>query len=275
MIKKYLKIVIILLTAFSAKAQLTVTNTLTPTQLVQNVLLGNGVTASNIAFTGSNLSRREFNGTVSNIGFTSGILLTTGNVNIAIGPNNLGGAGTNLGIPNTDPQLNSIATSNLNNAAILEFDFIPLADTIKFKYVFASEEYTEYVCSNFNDVFGFFISGPNPSGGNYTNVNIAQIPETSLPVAINTINPGVAGANSGAGSCTRLAYSNLYVNNNQNSVQYGTYYYVLTVPSSGQVVAKTNSTPATGSYDESTEETTKVFAGFFQIVRLKQIAFAS
>jgi gliding motility-associated-like protein len=49
----------------------------------------------------------------------------------------------------------------------------------------------------------------------------------------------------------------------------GTYYYVLTVPASGQVVAKTNPTPVTGSYDESTKETTKVFAGFFQIVRLK------
>lgn len=205
----------------AASAQLTVNTGFTPTQLVQNVLLGSGVTASGVTFSGTATQRSEFNGTASNIGFTSGVLLTTGDASVAPGPNNSSSAGMGgTGAVENDVQLNSIATTTLYDGAVLEFDFIPMADTLKFRYVFASEEYPEFVCSNFNDVFGFFISGPNPAGGSYTNLNIAQIPGTSLPVAINTVNPGVAGASSGGGTCTSLAYSSLYVNNTLNSVQY-------------------------------------------------------
>ncbi len=205
----------------STQAQLTVNTGFTPTQLVQNVLLGSGVTASGVTFSGTATQRSEFNGTASNIGFTSGVLLTTGDASVAPGPNNSSSAGAGgTGSVENDPQLNSIATTTLYDGAVLEFDFVPMADTLKFRYVFASEEYPEFVCSNFNDVFGFFISGPNPAGGSYTNLNIAQIPGTSLPVAINTVNPGVAGASSGGGSCTSLAYSSLYVNNTLNTVQY-------------------------------------------------------
>lgn len=202
-------------------AQLTVNNTLTPPLLVQNVLLGSGVTASGVTFSGTATQRGEFNGTASNIGFSSGVLLTTGDISVAPGPNSSGGASAGgTGAVCTDPQLNSIATTTLYDGAVLEFDFIPMADTLKFRYVFASEEYPEYVCSNFNDVFGFFISGPNPAGGSYTSYNIARVPGTTLPVAINTINPGVPGSSSGGGSCTSLAYSSLYVNNTLNTVQY-------------------------------------------------------
>jgi hypothetical protein len=65
-----------------------------------------------------------------------------------------------------------------------------LADTLKFRYAFGSEEYMEFANSSFNDVFGFFISGPNPSGGSYTNQNIALIPGTATPVTINNVNGG-------------------------------------------------------------------------------------
>ena len=163
-----------------SKAQLTVSTALTPAQLVQNVLLGAGVTASNITYNGVAVAAGSFNGATSNIGFASGVILATGDVNVAVGPNNSGslsngGAGTS----STDPELMSIATNTLYDAAILEFDFIPVSDTVKFRYVFGSEEYPEYVCSDYNDVFGFFISGPNPAGGTYTNNNIAIIPGSS------------------------------------------------------------------------------------------------
>lgn len=209
-----------------SKAQLTVSTALTPAQLVQNVLLGGGVTASNITYNGVAVAAGSFNGATSNIGFSSGIILATGDVNVAVGPNNSGslsngGAGTS----STDPELTSIATNTLYDAAILEFDFIPISDTVKFRYVFGSEEYPEYVCSNYNDVFGFFISGPNPAGGTYTNNNIAIIPTSNPPlaVAINSVNPGVAGSSSGGGTCTSLAYSSFYFDNETppgTSVQY-------------------------------------------------------
>ncbi|MBN2728134.1 MAG: choice-of-anchor L domain-containing protein, partial [Bacteroidales bacterium] len=113
------------------------------------------------------------------------------------------------------------------DAAVLEFDFIPSSDTVRFFYVFGSEEYPEYVCSEFNDVFAFFLSGPNPSGGSYTNENIAKIPGTNIAVAINSINPGVAGA-FGLGVCTSLAYSSLYSNNTGGTtIQYDGFTTVL------------------------------------------------
>ena len=73
------------------------------------------------------------------------------------------------------------------NAGILEFDFIPYSDTVRFKYVFGSDEYPEFAppnSSGFNDVFGFFISGPGISGIQ----NIAQLPNGGGVVSINNVN---------------------------------------------------------------------------------------
>ncbi|MDP0953449.1 choice-of-anchor L domain-containing protein, partial [Klebsiella pneumoniae] len=77
-----------------------------------------------------------------------------------------------------------------NDAAVLQFDFIPLGDTLKFDYVFASEEYNVYVGGGVNDVFAFLLSGPNPAGGNYVDANLALLPGTTTPVSINTVNNG-------------------------------------------------------------------------------------
>jgi gliding motility-associated-like protein len=211
--KLLLASIVIATISIKAVAQLTVSSTQTPTQLVQNVLLGTGVTATNITYTGNVSAKGSFTSNGTNIGFTSGVILASGNITNAIGPNTQGGATTGFGTTSNDPQLGAIATSSVNDAAILEFDFVPTSDSIKFRYVFASEEYPEYVCSNFNDVFGFFVTGPNPFGAAYTNYNIARIPGSTLPVAINTVNPGVAGANSFGGTCQSLAYNNLYVDN--------------------------------------------------------------
>jgi gliding motility-associated-like protein len=181
---------VLLLIATSVKAQLITSTTLTPTQLVQTVLLGGGVTATNIVYNGTPLAIGKFSGT-SNIGLASGVILATGDVSVAVGPNNSGSlnSGGNAAA-SSDPELTSIATNNLLDAAILEFDFVPLSDTVKFKYVFGSEEFMEFAPSNYNDVFGFFISGPNPFGGVYTSQNIALIPGTTTPVSINNVNAG-------------------------------------------------------------------------------------
>lgn len=181
---------VLLLIAPSVKAQLITSTTLTPTQLVQTVLLGGGVTATNIVYNGIPLAIGEFSGP-SNIGLASGVILATGDVSVAEGPNNSGSSSNGgSGAISSDPELTGIATNTLFDAAILEFDFVPLSDTVKFKYVFGSEEYMEFATSSFNDVFGFFISGPNPIGGVYTNQNIALIPSTATPVSINNVNGG-------------------------------------------------------------------------------------
>lgn len=128
------------------------------------------------------------NGTGS-IGIESGIILTTGITQNAHGPNDVTDKSTNLPGPNGDVDLSRLASGQVNDAAGIEFDFVPLDSQVQFRYVFASEEYCEFVGSNYNDVFGFFVSGPGLSGPFVDGaVNVALVPGTSDYVAINTIN---------------------------------------------------------------------------------------
>ncbi|MCH2223714.1 MAG: choice-of-anchor L domain-containing protein [Crocinitomicaceae bacterium] len=181
--------------------QITIQNTLTPEEIVQNVLLGTGVTVSNIQWNGSAVdattiktSLGEFGGT-PNIGIPNGVILSCGNIMEAVGPNAQASSGDNTGVDDysADPDLQGLQPAGvaIHDAGVIEFDFIPSGDSISFQYVFSSEEYPEYAPPNnsgFNDAFGFFLSGPNPAGGNYVAQNIATLPGGS-PVSINNVNP--------------------------------------------------------------------------------------
>ncbi|TNF30987.1 MAG: PKD domain-containing protein, partial [Bacteroidetes bacterium] len=196
----------------SAWAQLTVANGLTAMDMAQ-LLAGPGITVSNATLTGAPDAAGSFDGTASNIGMPSGVILCTGPINLAVGPNNSGSSGQDNGQPG-NAQLNGLANANTFNACILEFDFVPLSNSIEFDYVFGSEEYPEWVNSQFNDAFAFYISGPGIAGQQ----NIAVVPGTTTPVTINTINAGANGQ--------------YYVNNNGGaSVQYDGFTTVLTATS--------------------------------------------
>jgi len=69
--------------------------------------------------------------------------------------------------------------NQLYDAAILEFDFLPLGDSIRFRYLFSSEEYTPlYACPSgggFNDAFAFFISGPGFTGMQNPDLPVCKI----------------------------------------------------------------------------------------------------
>lgn len=170
-------------------AQLQTSGGMGASQLVQNVLLGGGVAVSNVHYYGSTNAIGTFDGSNTNIGLNGGIIMTTGTIHNTpggpFGPNNMPDAGVDNGYAGYAPLTNLVGTSTFNSA-VLEFDFVPYSDSVKFKYVFASEEYPEYVGSKFNDVFAFFISGPGISGTK----NMAIIPGTSQPVAINNVNDG-------------------------------------------------------------------------------------
>jgi hypothetical protein len=150
-------------------AQIAVSQTGTVAQWVQNVLIGPGVTVSNVSFTGDLQAIGTFTSGAAgtNLGFTDGIILSSGKATDAAGFNNSGSTTTNTsGGSDTDlASLINTQTSNIKDAAVLEFDFIPVSDTVRFRYVFGSEEYPEFVNTSFNDVFGFFLSGLNPFGG--------------------------------------------------------------------------------------------------------------
>ncbi len=216
--KYILSALIILITSFSGNTQVTVDNTsMTVEQYVQNVLLGGGVSISNVQYNGgpANVTMEcvgEFNDPNQSSGFSNGLLMGSGDVQMAAqantgGGNSLGGTGAQ----GTDTDLQSITPNQIFDECVIEFDFVPSGDTISFNYVFASEEYPEYVCGTVNDAFGFFLTGPNPAGGNYTAQNIALVPDpanpgqyTTTPVSINTVNPGTAGTSGTASNCDAI-----------------------------------------------------------------------
>ncbi len=134
------------------------------------------------------------------IGISQGIILSSGEVTVAEGPNDLPTAFVSIDEDielTEEPDLEElIGSDDLHDVAVLEFDFIAKGDTLRFSYVFASEEYNEHTCSPYNDAFGFFISGPGIDGNpDYENgaLNLAKVPGSNTPVAINTVNQGFAG----------------------------------------------------------------------------------
>ena len=179
----------------------------TPVDMVE-FLLDDGMMYDNVTFQGADISRGIFmDGDTTILGFGSGIFLCSGSRDNIPGPNNSSSMGTNNGTPG-DATLNSLTTSTTYDAAVLEFDLLADFDTLAFRYVFGSEEYNEWVGSTFNDVFGLFISGPDPDGGYYTDKNIAFVPETvNTVVSINNVNNGYAlpGAVP-TGPCTNCDY---------------------------------------------------------------------
>jgi len=170
-------------------AQLIVSLSSSDTKLVQS-LAGTGISISNIIVNCADFAKGSFNGTNSNIGIDSGIILTSGNIFLATGPNDIEDATAVNNTPG-DPDLDSLLVEldpffgllGTFDACVIEFDIVPSFDTVRFNYVFASEEYPEYVCF-INDIFALFISGPAITDTQ----NIAIVPDTTLPVSINTIN---------------------------------------------------------------------------------------
>ena len=143
-----------------------------------NALVGSGVTISNVTYTGANISAGTFTGAAGIIGFDEGVVLSSGNIASIAGPNVQDFMTTDLGLPG-DADLDTLSGFPTLDATVLEFDFVPDADKVFFQYVFGSDEYNEYVNTQFNDVFAFFING----------VNCAHTAD-ALPVSINTINNG-------------------------------------------------------------------------------------
>lgn len=207
-----------------------------PAEFLIEEMLGEGVTVFNVQFNGSSgpiassqLGTFDANG-FSQLGIGSGVILATGNVSAAAGPNNSGSFSASSG-NYVDNALSSMASAELVNCATLDFDFVSNGNYIYVYYSFGSEEYPEYVCSEFNDIFAFLVTGPDPVTGEVVTRNIATIPgsETTanpggIPVAINSVNPGSPGTSGGAGSGCLYQYSHFYNHNNHSTgIQYDGY----------------------------------------------------
>lgn len=206
--------------AGDVRAQLVINQTQSPNVLVQNIMVGQDVIPSAVSFNSSSGTVvatvgdgpgeiGRFNGTNTMLGLDGGLFLCT---NVATahlpGPNdqlmvNGGGIGAPAGIQTPDQDLCRLSGyefcdigNNIYNKAVVEFDFVPLNDMVSFRYVFSSEEYERWACSEYNDTFGWFISGPGISGPYSNNaMNIAIVPGSLDPVCINSVNSGMIDVN--------------------------------------------------------------------------------
>lgn len=165
----------------SAQQITTTAPNITPVEAVEDILLGAGINAFNITYNGSGANAntaqtnvQEFDATGTAFPIETGVLMSSNGTGLL-----------------NDPDLDMLA-NDVMNGAIIEFDFIPTGDTLSFNYIFASSEYDLFTCSDFNDVFAFFLSGPGITGPFSNNaVNIATVPNSNnIPVAINTVNAG-------------------------------------------------------------------------------------
>jgi hypothetical protein len=181
-----------------ATAHAVTTTAATPQELVQ-ALAGGGVTITNVKVTGAGGAIGKFTGGgADGLTIDAGVIMSTGNITGAAGPNLAESSGASLGQPG-DTSLDALVKpQTTHDAIILEFDAVTTSDVFSIQYVFASEEYKEYVNSEFNDVFAFFVDGSN----------IALVPGAAAPVAVNTIN--------------HLANSQFYRDNPAGSGKFGT-----------------------------------------------------
>jgi len=157
--------------------------------LLRDTLLGPGVIPiGNATLVGGPASAGIFRNGLASIGIDSGIILATGDVTVAEGPNLSdfdSGFASGQGDADLDAEFGFVPASGLatEDTTYLEFSFQldpTTSQDLFFNFVFASEEYNEFANSLFNDVFAFFLDGQN----------IAFIPGTTTPISINTINGG-------------------------------------------------------------------------------------
>ena len=206
--KRHFALLLSLGLSAACSSQVTIDQNFTIQEYVNDVLLGSGVTASNVTLIGDSAQLGELSDTTGLFSVDRGLVLSSGDVNRladcgAYGtPTGLGSMFADqdlLDVANSVPALigQSFVVSSVQDGCVLEFDFIAFGDSISFNYVFGSDEYLGYVNTQFNDIFAFFLSGPGivgpyaspvefPDGA----INIAQVPETDpiLPITISSVN---------------------------------------------------------------------------------------
>ncbi|MEO6346912.1 MAG: choice-of-anchor L domain-containing protein [Aquaticitalea sp.] len=196
LLRKSLLIFVCFLCNIALSQQVTINDTFSAQQLIENNLIEGCVETSNIT--------SQINGSVngfssfgyfekgaSNFPFENGIILSTGRA--VSGGNTQNTAVLNEGESNwlTDPDLEAVlGISNTLNATSIEFDFLSISNQIQFNYILASEEYFGDFPCNYSDGFAFLIK-KNGSNAPYT--NIAVIPGTSTPVNTTTVHDEIVG----------------------------------------------------------------------------------
>ena len=149
-------------------------------ELAAKMLGSSQITISNVKLQSSDVSSGTFINGKDVVGFDTGIILSSGDIADVIGPNEVDYISGINALPG-DSDLDALIPGyKTYDSTILEFDFVAQSDTVSFQYVFASDEYNEWVNTPFNDLFAFFLDGENA----------AKVPGTEVAVAINNVNGG-------------------------------------------------------------------------------------
>jgi gliding motility-associated-like protein len=185
----------LLLTSTVGFSQITVDVSLTTQQLIEDVLINSSCAeVSNfIAVTGTDFGDDNgiaaFDANGSGFPFESGIVLTSGNVLNAPGPNLTLHSDGGFGWPG-DADLETYTTAtNTNNATYVQFDFVPSINQVSFDFIMASEEYNQNFECTFSDAFAFILTDQATGAVQ----NLAVLPGTTIPIEVTNIRPEVAG----------------------------------------------------------------------------------
>lgn len=194
---------IVLSTVTSASGGVAVQTALNADALVDEIIgPGVSVVPGSVSYTGAFVASGFFTrGISAGIGMESGIIMTSGNAGLAQG-SNTSDSTTGINDKPGDADLDAMLPDGVvtYDAAVLEFDFVTAGGDLSLNYVFASDEYNEYVNTIHSDVFAFFLNGEN----------IALIPGTDIPVSVNTVNGG------GPAFGDNPSYPEFYNNNDLN-----------------------------------------------------------
>lgn len=186
----------------AAAQSISVNDTFTAAQLVENVLVKSSCAAISNAvasgddYSGSQKSYAYFNAGTSIFPFKEGVVLSTWSSQNSEGPfvRNKGGGNSSWG---GDSDLEQALNLTLTkNATVLEFDFVPLTNFISFNYIFASNVYQDYFPCDFSDGFAFLIKEKGSTGAYQ---NIAVLPNTLLPVSSTNVHPFIPPFNNSSG----------------------------------------------------------------------------
>lgn len=194
--------------------QITVDQSYTMEEYVNDILLGTGITATNIQYTGHEMQIGFLEGAAGTIvPMDAGLVLSSADAfnmdasvdgftvfeqNVPFGEGVFGEPDL-LSTANSVPPLigENFTVGSVEDVCILEFDFVATGDTMSFNYIFGSDEYLTFVNTQYNDIFAFFLSGPgitgpyaSPPGFPDGAVNIAQVPDSDppLPITISSVN---------------------------------------------------------------------------------------
>lgn len=194
--------------SLNAFAQPTVEMGIPATTLINDILLGVGVEATNVQLIGDPQQIGHLTGAI-NTGITidGGVVLSSGMADNMICPGNFGfingvaGNADLLTVAQSVPGLigGNFNVTSVNDVCVISFDFVATGDSLFFNYIFGSAEYNTYINTQFNDVFAFFLAGPGITGPFSSPVgfpggsrNVAVLPGTNpaLPVTISSVHSG-------------------------------------------------------------------------------------